>query len=384
MGETPSGAEKFETEENRASFHARLNRLGYSRWDDTFEKMDAAYDFSKEAHRLQARKTGERYFEHPRSVALILLDECKIKDPNTIIASLLHDSVEDSPLFANRTMPPSQWEKIAYKRLGAQFNQEVAGIVISLTKPTEDGKELKTKEEAHDYYFKNLTGLSESENAKILLVKMSDRLHNLRTSISLEDKLKDKIIKETEKDYFPLFENFWSKYNTSKDKNNGVSFVSAGQYMLEKMKDPVLYLKELSRVSSNIVLMVTINNNNMGNAWHRWYHAIRKAPWDHGNIAMTQKAGIIKAFTEAGLQVLEAGAVDVPPSMDTQDMPLKDDIDRVVRLFGKRWEWGLNNKVENKSGLLDCFCWLEANLPSWFKNLNAHHIYVVGKATDGT
>ncbi|HAD81934.1 MAG: hypothetical protein A2509_06485 [Candidatus Edwardsbacteria bacterium RIFOXYD12_FULL_50_11] len=154
--------------------------------------------------------------------------------------------------------------------------------------------------------------------------------------------------------------------------------------MLEKMKDPVLYLKELSRVSSNIVLMVTINNNNMGNAWHRWYHAIRKAPWDHGNIAMTQKAGIIKAFTEAGLQVLEAGAVDVPPSMDTQDMPLKDDIDRVVRLFGKRWEWGLNNKVENKSGLLDCFCWLEANLPSWFKNLNAHHIYVVGKATDGT
>jgi (p)ppGpp synthase/HD superfamily hydrolase len=247
MGETPSGAEKFETEENRASFHARLNRLGYSRGDDTFEKMDAAYDFSKEAHRPQVRKTGERYFEHPRSVALILLDECKIKDPNTIIASLLHDSVEDSPLFANRTQSPSQWEQIAYKRLGAQFNQEVAGIIISLTKPTVDGKELKSKDEAHDYYLKNLTGLSESENAKILLVKMSDRLHNLRTSINLEDKLKDKIIKETEKDYFPLFESFWSKYDSSKDKDNGANFASAGKYMLEKMKEQVETLQNAIR-----------------------------------------------------------------------------------------------------------------------------------------
>jgi len=154
--------------------------------------------------------------------------------------------------------------------------------------------------------------------------------------------------------------------------------------MLEKMNDPVIYLKELSRVSSKIVLMVTINNNNLGNALHRWYHAIKKAPWDHGNIDMTKMAGMIKAFTRAGLEVLEAGAVDVPPSMDTQDMPLKDDIDRVVRLFGRKWEWGLHNKAENKSGLLNLFCWLEANLPPWFKRLNAHHIYVIGKVKDGT
>jgi hypothetical protein len=153
--------------------------------------------------------------------------------------------------------------------------------------------------------------------------------------------------------------------------------------MLEKMADPVAYLKELSRVSSKIVLMVTINNNNLGNALHRWYHAVRKTPWDHGNIGMTETSRMVEAFSQAGLEVLETGAVDVPPSMDTQDMPLKGDIDRVVRLFGKKWEWGLHNKGENKSGLLDCFCWLENNLPLWFKRLNAHHIYVIGKVKDG-
>lgn len=153
--------------------------------------------------------------------------------------------------------------------------------------------------------------------------------------------------------------------------------------MLEKMNDPVLYIKELSRVSSKIVLMVTINNNNLGNALHRWYHAIRKTPWDHGNIDMTKMAGMVKAFARAGLEVLETGAVDVPPSMDTQDMPLKEDIGRVVGLFGGKWEWGLHNKGENKPGLLNLFCWLETNLPCWFKRLNAHHLYVIGKVKDG-
>jgi hypothetical protein len=154
--------------------------------------------------------------------------------------------------------------------------------------------------------------------------------------------------------------------------------------MLEKMNDPVAYLKELSRVSSKIVLMVTINNNNLGNALHRRYHAIRKTPWDHGRIDMTRTFGMINAFAQAGLEILETGAVDVPPSMDTQDMPLKDDIAAVVRLFGRKWEWGLHNKAENKSDLLGCFCWLEANLPLWFKRLNAHHIYVIGKVRDGS
>lgn len=149
--------------------------------------------------------------------------------------------------------------------------------------------------------------------------------------------------------------------------------------MVEKLSRPVEYLKELARVSPGLVLVVAINRANLGNALHRWYHRIARAEWDHGRDDLTTLPGLAEAFRRAGLEVLETGAVDVPPSIDTQDMPLKDDIQRVTALFGRRWEWRLEGASAGRSRVLDCFSWLEGNLPGWFKMLTAHHIYVLGR-----
>lgn len=131
--------------ENRAMFLERLQDMP----EEVVESINFAYDLSKEAHRPQKRETGERYFEHPRSVALILMDECKIKDPDIISAALLHDSVEDSSMFAKTSRPYSRWRHVARFRLGKSFNPEVAEIVIALTKPQVDGEEIRLKDEAH-------------------------------------------------------------------------------------------------------------------------------------------------------------------------------------------------------------------------------------------
>jgi SAM-dependent methyltransferase len=149
--------------------------------------------------------------------------------------------------------------------------------------------------------------------------------------------------------------------------------------MMERLNDPIPYLKESARVSGKVVLMVTLNYNNHGTWLHRVYHRIKGMEWDHGNFAMMGHKGIIDALYDAGLTVLEKGAVDVPPSWDTWDMPLGSDIGKITAIFGKKWEWKMA-AVDQKPGLLlNIFGWVENNLPGWFKTQQAHHLYVIAK-----
>lgn len=184
--------------ENREMFQGRLKDLSGE------EKLliDFAYDIAKESHRPQSRDGGERYFEHVRAVALILMDECTLKDSDLIISALLHDSIEDAATFANATRAYSKWKEIAFFRISRVFGERVAKIVIALTKPKIDGEEIKTKEESLSMYYKNL----EESGAEAVLVKMCDRLHNLRSLSSTTPEKQGRIKKETREVYLPLFE----------------------------------------------------------------------------------------------------------------------------------------------------------------------------------
>ncbi|MDB4940261.1 MAG: relA 1 [Candidatus Doudnabacteria bacterium] len=213
--------EKVELE-NRASFLKRLEGLPI----EVINTIDFAYDLGKEAHRPHERDTGERYFEHLRAVALILIDECKIKDPDLIIACLLHDSVEDSAMFGNATQAYSKWKEVAEFRLRKVFNSQVADIVITLTKPKVDGQELKTKAEAHHFYIENLSNAP----AKTILAKMADRLHNLRSLAGTTPEKQRRIVAETREIYFPLFQKALAEYPTE------------GQYMLDEMETAITKL----------------------------------------------------------------------------------------------------------------------------------------------
>jgi len=190
--------------ENRKNFLDRINFLD----KEDIQNIDFAYDLAKESHRPQKRDSGERYFEHVRSVAIILIDECQILDPNLIISALLHDSIEDTAIFGNATKEYSLWKKTASYRLSKTFNSQIAEHVITLTKPKVDGKEIMTKEQAIQIYLDNL----KKADPDTILIKMCDRLHNLRSLSGTTPEKQIRTCKETREKYFSIFELVKEKY----------------------------------------------------------------------------------------------------------------------------------------------------------------------------
>jgi len=150
------------------------------------ETLSKAYDFALQAHKNQKRDSGDPYLSHPVAVADILSD-LKL-DSATIATGLLHDTIEDT--------------KTTYKTVLKEFGKEVADLVDGVTKISElEGKVIENSKAEN---IRKLI-LATSKDIRVLLVKIADRLHNMRTlnSISNEDRRK-RIAKETMEIYAPL------------------------------------------------------------------------------------------------------------------------------------------------------------------------------------
>jgi len=190
--------------EDRQSF---MDRVAHLPRHEVLQ-IDMAYDMAKSAHRNQTRDTGERYFEHARAVALILMDECDVIDANVISVALLHDAGEDSVMLGNHriSLPGDcrpryeQWQEVVKFRL-MPFDSFVAEGVIALTKPEVDGVYFRDKLDAANHY---LEGLWQA-HPQIVLVKMADRLHNLRSLAGNTPEKQQKTVLETREVYMPLF-----------------------------------------------------------------------------------------------------------------------------------------------------------------------------------
>jgi len=204
---------ELESEINKIEFKKRLSSFDQ---EDTRQIM-FAYDLAMTGHKEQKRTHGGPYFDHHvREVALILLDECHIKDPNIIIGSLLHDAGEDTAIFGDlqektlrrvdnkiikTQIKYSEWVNEARQRAQRTFNPEVAEILIADTKPKPDLIEIPDKETALKIHYENLRKAS----PKAILIKMADRLHNLRTLGSEKPKKRKRKIKETQEILCPIF-----------------------------------------------------------------------------------------------------------------------------------------------------------------------------------
>lgn len=205
--------------ENRALFISRL--VGRVSKED-LKRIEFAYDLSKESHRTQKRTSGERYFEHPREMCLILMDELGVYEADLLIALLLHDVGEDTPLFGNINSSYENFIETASFRLTLLFGKKVSDIVIKLTKPEVDGISFLKKEEVYDYY---IAGLQQEEDA--VIGKMIDRLHNLRTLPLDDTSWVVKQITETESVYSPIFSSV------------GGARKEIAQTLLEKIEDQI-------------------------------------------------------------------------------------------------------------------------------------------------
>ena len=150
------------------------------------EKLNKAYDFAVKAHKNQKRDSGDPYSNHPIAVASILT-ELKL-DSATIATGLLHDTIEDT--------------HATYETIKKEFGQEVADLVDGVTKISVFENQATSNSKAEN--FRKLI-LATSKDIRVLLVKLADRLHNMRT-IEAIDKIekRERIAKETMEIYAPL------------------------------------------------------------------------------------------------------------------------------------------------------------------------------------
>ena len=163
-----------------------INKVkGYNKFVN-LDRLDKAYNFAVKAHSNQKRDSGDPYSVHPIEVANILTD-LKL-DSATIATGLLHDTIEDT--FAT------------YETIKAEFGEEVAELVEGVTKISVFENTAAANSKAEN--FRKLI-LATSKDIRVLLVKLADRLHNMRTikSIKKEDK-KKRIAQETMEIYAPL------------------------------------------------------------------------------------------------------------------------------------------------------------------------------------
>jgi len=160
---------------------------GYSPDMET-SKIVEAYEYAKQMHEGQTRSSGEPYYTHPVEVAAILVD--MNMDADTIMTAILHDTIEDT--------------EATYEDIERIFNKNVADLVNGVSKLTRI--ESQTLEGKQAENFRKLL-LAMSEDIRVLLVKLADRLHNMRTLDGIKKlEKKRRIALETLEIYAPLAE----------------------------------------------------------------------------------------------------------------------------------------------------------------------------------
>ncbi len=149
------------------------------------EKILSAYEFAENAHKGQTRTSGEPYISHPVAVAYILLEMCM--DTDTICAALLHDVVEDTGTSLDT--------------LKKKFGEDVALLVDGVTKIGQ--VPLNTKEEQHAENIRKIL-MAMSKDIRVIIIKLADRLHNMRTLACRPPEKQRKTSLETMSFYAPI------------------------------------------------------------------------------------------------------------------------------------------------------------------------------------
>ncbi|OPZ51155.1 MAG: GTP pyrophosphokinase [Firmicutes bacterium ADurb.BinA052] len=162
-----------------------IERVRATRPDVDVSIIERAWDYAEQAHDGQIRESGEPYFDHPAAVAFILAD--MDLDPNTVAAGLLHDVVEDTGKH--------------YEELASVFGTEVAGLVDGVTKLSR--MDFKTREEQQAESLRKMF-VAMAKDIRVILIKLADRLHNMRTLRECQPDKQKRVAGETVEIYAPL------------------------------------------------------------------------------------------------------------------------------------------------------------------------------------
>ena len=163
-----------------------INQMKKYHPSDDFSMIEKAYQIAKNAHVEQVRKSGEPYIIHPLSVAKILA-ELEL-DKESIIAGILHDVVEDTSYTT--------------AEIAKEFNEEIALLVDGVTKLTQISY-ITDKEEIQAENYRKMF-LAMAKDIRVILIKLADRLHNMRTLKYMTPEKQKEKARETLNIYAPL------------------------------------------------------------------------------------------------------------------------------------------------------------------------------------
>ncbi|MDR3477177.1 MAG: bifunctional GTP diphosphokinase/guanosine-3',5'-bis pyrophosphate 3'-pyrophosphohydrolase [Gammaproteobacteria bacterium] len=168
-----------------AEFESLRQELQHYLNDDEIHAIEKSFLLAKEAHSGQKRHTGEPYITHPVAVATILAE--MRMDPATIMAAIMHDVIEDT--------------YVEKSEIAEKFGKEVADLVDGVTKLTQINFESHVQAQAEN--FRKMV-MAMARDIRVILVKLADRLHNMRTIICLPPKKRRRIAIETLEIFAPI------------------------------------------------------------------------------------------------------------------------------------------------------------------------------------
>ena len=209
---------------------------------DEITAIEKAYLYSEECHVGQLRESGDPYITHPVAVASILAD--MKMDHESLMAALLHDVIEDTGVTKNQ--------------ISRRFGRTVASLVDGVSKLSEIETASRAEQQADS--FQKMT-LAMSKDIRVVMVKLADRLHNMRTikSITREEKRK-RIAQETMEIYAPLADRMGM--NRIRDELEDLSFsvlnkfnlIGISRMFLSKKTTPFSIKKSNNSLSLSSVL----------------------------------------------------------------------------------------------------------------------------------
>ncbi|HHY90841.1 MAG TPA: bifunctional (p)ppGpp synthetase/guanosine-3',5'-bis(diphosphate) 3'-pyrophosphohydrolase [Clostridiales bacterium] len=226
-----------------------------------------AYNFAERAHEGQIRKSGEKYFVHPFEVAKILaqLD----MDDATIIAGLLHDVIEDT--------------KHDYEQIKKEFGEEVASLVEGVTKL---GKlSYETKEERQAESLRKMF-LAMAKDIRVIIIKLADRLHNMRTLKYMNEEKKKEKAKETLEIYAPIAHRLgiskikWELEDLALRYLDPEGYYDLVEKVAKKRKEREEYINEVIKQLKEGLASLNIEYEISGRSKH-FYSIYRKMVYQH-------------------------------------------------------------------------------------------------------
>lgn len=162
-----------------------LDKIKTSFTNEQYDKVMLAYEFAKKAHEGQYRQSGEEYFVHPCAVSMILLEYGF--DYETVIAGLLHDVVEDT--------------SVTDKDIEKNFGKTVLNLVEGVTKL--DRIKFQSREDEQAENLRKML-LAMTDDIRVVIIKLADRLHNMRTLYYKNEERQKSISRETLEIYAPI------------------------------------------------------------------------------------------------------------------------------------------------------------------------------------